>query len=309
MNQAVTIIRQRVDASGVGEADVTTQSGNQIVVQIPGQADEETRNRIEASAQLQLRAVLYTGAPANTFVGDDGKTTPYPTPDPTLVATPTASPTNGSDTRVDHTGAAGGVPRVRLRGPGQRPGIASRRTSRSSRATPSGNAKYILGPVELDGSSITDASFGLQQSNGLWAVNLKFNDDGHQDVRRDQPAPATARRRRSNQFAFVLDGKVLSAPSMNAIILGGDPSITGSFTQESSKTLADQLKYGALPLSFTVAELELDLGDTRLAAAGDRRDRGSHRSRAGRDLLAHRLSRARLHHHRLARGDGRADLR
>ena len=52
MNQAVTIIRQRVDASGVGEADVTTQAGNQIVVQIPGQADEETRNRIEASAQL-----------------------------------------------------------------------------------------------------------------------------------------------------------------------------------------------------------------------------------------------------------------
>ena len=36
MDQAVTIIRQRVDASGVGEADVTTQSGNQVVVQIPG---------------------------------------------------------------------------------------------------------------------------------------------------------------------------------------------------------------------------------------------------------------------------------
>ena len=55
-----------------------------------------------------------------------------------------------------------------------------------------------------------------------------------------------------NQFAFVLDGYVLSAPSMNAIILGGDPSITGSFTQDSSKVLADQLKYGALPLSFEV---------------------------------------------------------
>ena len=64
MQQAVTIIRQRVDASGVGEAEVTTQAGNQIVVQIPGQADEETRNRIEASAQLQLRAVLYAGDPA-----------------------------------------------------------------------------------------------------------------------------------------------------------------------------------------------------------------------------------------------------
>ena len=58
MAQAVTIIRQRVDASGVAEADIATQAGNQIVVQIPGEADEQTRERIEASAQLQLRAVI-----------------------------------------------------------------------------------------------------------------------------------------------------------------------------------------------------------------------------------------------------------
>ncbi len=50
----------------------------------------------------------------------------------------------------------------------------------------------------------------------------------------------------------MLDGYVLSAPSMNGIILDGKPSITGSFTQETAKVLADQLKYGALPLSFEV---------------------------------------------------------
>ncbi len=97
MNQAAAIIRQRVDASGVGEADITTQAGNQIVVQIPGQADEETRKRIESSAQMQLRAVLATTAASTSFVGQDGNSTPYPTPDPSLAATPTASPTNGSD--------------------------------------------------------------------------------------------------------------------------------------------------------------------------------------------------------------------
>ena len=53
-------------------------------------------------------------------------------------------------------------------------------------------------------------------------------------------------------FAFVLDGYVLTAPSMNAQILDGRPSISGNFTQDSSKILADQLKYGALPLSFVV---------------------------------------------------------
>ena len=73
LNQAATIIRQRVDASGVGETDITTEGGRNIVVQIPGAADEDTRNRIEASAQLQLRPVLFvSGQVSNTFIGEDG---------------------------------------------------------------------------------------------------------------------------------------------------------------------------------------------------------------------------------------------
>lgn len=250
MNQAVTIIRQRVDASGVGEADVTTQAGNQIVVQIPGQADEETRNRIEASAQLQLRAVLYAGAPATSFAGEDGKQTPYPTPDPTLQATPTAEPTDGSDTAWITPKLQAEFLAYDCADPENDPANAPADQPLIT-CDPDGQVKYILGPVELDGSSIDDASFGVQQNNGQWAVNLKFDEEGTRifgEISQrlygaDPPL---------NQFAFVLDGYVLSAPSMNAVILGGDPSITGSFTQESSKVLADQLKYGALPLSFTV---------------------------------------------------------
>ena len=250
MNQAVTIIRQRVDASGVGEADVTTQAGNQIVVQIPGQADEETRNRIEASAQLQLRAVLYTGAPATTFAGEDGKQTPYPTPDPTLEATPTTEPTDGSDLAWVTPALQAEFLAYDCADPANDPAKAPADEPLIT-CDPDGSVKYILGPVELDGSSIDDANFGLQQTNGLWAVNLRFDDEGTRIFgeisQRLYGAEAPL-----NQFAFVLDGYVLSAPSMNAVILGGDPSITGNFTQESSKVLADQLKYGALPLSFTV---------------------------------------------------------
>ncbi len=250
MNQAVTIIRQRVDASGVGEADVTTQAGNQIVVQIPGQADEETRKRIEASAQLQLRAVLFAGQPANTFVGEDGKETPHPTPDPTLAATPSAEPTDGSDlawiTPALQAEFLAYDCEDEANDPAGAPADEPLITCDADRTV-----KYILGPVELDGSSIDDATFGLQQTNGLWAVNLDFDDEGTETFGEisqrlygaDPPL---------NQFAFVLDGYVLSAPSMNQVILGGNPSITGSFTQETSKILADQLKYGALPLSFTV---------------------------------------------------------
>jgi preprotein translocase subunit SecD len=250
MNQAVTIIRQRVDASGVGEADVTTEGGNNIVVQIPGQADEQTRQRIEASAQLQLRGVLFAGAPATTFVGEDGTETPYPTPDPTLNSTPTTEPTNGSDPAwitealyaeflAYDCDSADNDP---ANAPQDEPLIT---------CEADGSVKYILGPVELDGSSITDATFGLQPTNGQWAVNLKFDDEGTRTFGQisERLFGATPP---LNQFAFVLDGYVLSAPSMNAIILGGDPSITGSFTQETAQVLADQLKYGALPLSFEV---------------------------------------------------------
>lgn len=250
MQQAVSIIRQRVDASGVGEADVTTQAGNQIVVQIPGQADEETRNRIEASAQLQLRAVLWAGAPANTFVGEDGKTTPYPTPDPTLEATPTAEPTNGSDTAWITPRLQAEFQAYDCNDPANDPASAPADQPLIT-CEADGSVKYILGPVELDGSSISDATFGLQQNNGLWSVNLVFDGEGTKTFgeisQRLYGASSPL-----NQFAFVLDGSVLSAPSMNALIMDGKPSITGNFTQETAKVLADQLKYGALPLSFTV---------------------------------------------------------
>ena len=105
MNQAVTIIRQRVDASGVGEADVTTEGGKNIVVQIPGTADEQTRQRIEASAQLQLRAVLVRRAARDDLRrrGRQGDAVPDARPDAgghtDGVARPTAATSRGSRPR------------------------------------------------------------------------------------------------------------------------------------------------------------------------------------------------------------------
>jgi preprotein translocase subunit SecD len=250
MNQAATIIRQRVDASGVGESDITTQAGNQIVVQIPGQADDETRARIEASAQMQLRPVLYTGSPATTFVGDDGKNTPYPTPAATLQATPTASPSNGSDLNWV-------TPKLQAEFLAYDCSDKNNDPANEPKDEPlitcdtTGTVKYILGPVALDGSSISDATYGQNSSNGQWEVQLKFDGSGTQKFA-DVSTRLYGLESPRNQFAFVLDGEVISAPQMNAVITDGNPSISGSFTQETAKTLADQLKYGALPLSFTV---------------------------------------------------------
>src|SRR5690606_14437402 len=155
MNQAAAIIRQRVDASGVGEADITTQAGNQIVVQIPGQADEATRERIAASAQLQLPSVLYTGAPATSFVAGPANETPYPSPDPTLAATPTASPTNGSDVNWITPKLMAEFLAYDCANPTNDPANAPKDQPLIT-CEADGSIKYILGPVELDGDAIDD---------------------------------------------------------------------------------------------------------------------------------------------------------
>ena len=253
LDQAAQIIRQRVDASGVGESDITTEGGRNIVVQIAGKADEATRNRIQASAKMELRPVLAATAPSTSFVGDDGKSTPYPTPAPDLASTPSPSPTDGSD-------MSWVTPKL------QAEFLAyDCKTKRDTAALPadepliacdsSGQAKYLLGPVALDGTSIKDAVAGLNQQTAQWEVNLTFDGKGTDAFGKvSQRLYAFTQQNQTprNQFAFVLDGSVISAPSMNGVILDGRPSISGSFTQETAKSLADQLKFGALPLSFTV---------------------------------------------------------
>ncbi|WP_353113641.1 protein translocase subunit SecD [Microbacterium sp.] len=254
LDQAAAIIRQRVDASGVSEADITTEGGRNIVVQIPGPADAETRERIQASAQLEFRAVLAQTGAATEFVGEDGKSTKYPTPDATMNATPTAKPTDDSDPNwiteklqaqfLSYDCAA--KQNDAAKQPKDQPIVA---------CDPANQVKYLLGPVELDGTVITDAQAGREQTSGAWTVNLTMNAKGTEEfgkVSQRLYQLKIANQSPRDQFAFVLDGRVISAPAMQGLILNGKPSISGSFTQESAKALADQLRYGALPLSFNV---------------------------------------------------------
>ena len=254
LDQAASIIRQRVDASGVAEADITTEGGQNIVVQIPGEADAQTRERITSSAQLQFRAVLATNAASNTFVGDDGNQTPYSAPDPSLESTPTVAPTDGSDLNWLTPKLQAEFLAYDCANPENNAANADE-TQPVVACDEQGTAKYLLGPVELDGTAIDDAVSGRDPRSGAWLVQLTMNGDGadafgkvSQRLNQNRIDGLSPR----DQFAFVLDGVVISAPTMNGLILDGRPSISGSFTQESATTLADQLKYGALPLSFTV---------------------------------------------------------
>jgi preprotein translocase subunit SecD len=271
MAQAVSIIRQRVDASGVSEAEINTQGNNNIVVSIPGTPDDATLARIEASAKLEFRPVLVAGAPTSDIVGPDGKSTPAPTPDPNLPSVPTVAPSNGSDlnyvtpalqAQFAAFNCASETAQMANVAPADKPLITCDDTN---------TAKYILGPVEVAGDQISDASSGqvttsTGASTGKWAVNIAFNESGTKAFG-DVTTRLNGLQGDLNRFAIVLDGKVITAPATNAAITDGRAQITGSFTQASAKTLADQLKYGALPIGFVVQSsdtISATLGSTQL---------------------------------------------
>lgn len=122
-------------------------------------------------------------------------------------------------------------------------------------------AMYLLGPAVISGADLADASSGPSlnqqgQPTGGYQVNLQ--------MKGGEPTAAYAAissymvplPQPRNQLAVVLDNKVVSAPRFENAIPNGQAQITGNFTADSSKALADQLKFGALPMSFQVQSTE-----------------------------------------------------
>jgi preprotein translocase subunit SecD len=266
LDQAVSIIRQRVDASGVSESQVITQGDRNIIVSIPGVPDENTLALIKASAKLEFRAVLVTsaGAPASSIDGGDqagdGGNTDGSSPDEQAPSVPNASPTDPSDLNWVTPELQAEFDALDCASSFREPGQVDDPKVPLLTCDVTGTQKYILGPVEVEGANISDASNGTVQSQtgastNTWAVNLDFDSLGSQafaDVTQ-RLFPLAAPR---NQFAITLDGFVITAPATQAVITNGSAQITGNFDRDSSKVLADQLKYGSLPIGFEVESQE-----------------------------------------------------
>ena len=109
LNQAVAIIRQRVDGSGVAEAEISTQSGRNVVVSLPGTPSKETRALIQASADMNFRPVLQAGAGAAVPAASR-------TPEDQLPK-PTAAPAEQQRRQLDHPRRLQAVRGARLRQP------------------------------------------------------------------------------------------------------------------------------------------------------------------------------------------------
>ena len=125
---------------------------------------------------------------------------------------------------------------------------------------------YILDKSIISGDQIKDAVSGFDQQSGAYVVDLEFKDEAATTWGDFTAANI------GTQTAFTLDSEVVSAPQIREAIPGGRTQISGGdppFTVDSSKQLANVLKYGSLPLSFESSEAETvsaTLGLTSLRA-------------------------------------------
>lgn len=99
----------------------------------------------------------------------------------------------------------------------------------------------------MTGDVLADAVAAPDQFN-QWRINFTLTGDGS-----DQFLQYTSSHI-GQPMAIVLDGRVLSAPTINGAI-SGNGEISGQFTQDEAESLAIQMRYGALPVPLTVADI------------------------------------------------------
>lgn len=110
---------------------------------------------------------------------------------------------------------------------------------------------YLLGPVILDGQLIKDSNSSINQDGIGYQVNIEFTNKGNSEWARitSEMAKESAQSPEPARVSFVMDTEVVSAPTVTQAI-SGNTRITGDFTQDEARSLAQVLKYGSLPLSF-----------------------------------------------------------
>jgi preprotein translocase subunit SecD len=307
LDQAVNIIRQRVDAAGVGGATINTQGKSDIIVSAPG-ASRDQLAALDQTALLNFRQVMESApfAPSPAPSGSASPTasttakpaSPSPSkttskdrlpaalvqasPSPSPSASPSAAPVSpaatatGSTGNVDHSPLPGsqGADAASVEAafaaldctktPNPTEGL-DLPTNFIIACDPEVGLKYILGPAEVQGAQISSASATVDPQSNEWTVLLDFSRKGgdqwlkltqkaakQPDVGQGCSPPAGC-----NAVAIVLDGVVQSAPRITDPngIAGGRAQITGNFTQKRANTLANVLKFGALPLKLEKADV------------------------------------------------------
>ena len=305
VDQAIEIIRQRVDASGVAEAQISRQGGQNIVVSLPGTPSQETLELVRTSAVLYFRPVIRilrgsasaiaqarnqaaakaaaSASPEASAEPSAEPTTPAPTAPATV--TPEQVATSLADVNKDGTISSDPLPSTsednssdswiteqmiydaamtdctaeqNLTGSTQDPAKAVISCAKDGSGT-----VYLLGPADIAGTNIANATSGLETTSqgsttNKWVVSLEFDSEGTSQFAavskrllayRDaagaksssgQANPQAQVNQQKAEFAIVLDGLTIMAsgfsPDVKSPITNGRVQISGSFTQAQART-------------------------------------------------------------------------
>ncbi len=317
LNEAAGIVDQRVNGTGVSEAEVSTQGDRNIIVEIPGENASNLVEVVERTAQLRFRIVAgepQPGTPetqpsaspnaspnassspsgranpsnqASPSGGSEPKQTPRvnqatpnprpapfaePTPTPSPQPSPGPSPGQGASPAVPVDPAQPAQPTAKgapiddpvawAQNPGNEwlqkyldytcptdgdsgPPVADDPDQPLITCNEDG-LKFLLSRSVIEGTQLSSASYGIPDGGVGYAVDLALK----AEARKPFGEISTALRDNGGTFAIVLDAQVISYAGFTEQILDGRAQITGDFTESEARSLANSLKYGALPLKF-----------------------------------------------------------
>lgn len=250
MRVARDIIENRVNGLGLSEAVVQVQGGNRIIVELPGVSDRE----------LALQAVQDTGL--LEFV-DFANLAYLPVEGDCIITTEQLRIQQARELAAaeEEAGRNQVTPVAPTETPSSNPRVFGKVASPNTPAQPrqeeinekcrngfpvgqDGTSSGQAFPTVMTGSGLDDAAAVIDGTN-QWLVSFVLNDEGNQIFGNHTASNI------GQPLAIVLDGVVISSPVIQARITGTG-TITGSFTRDEARSLAVQLKYGALPVPLEV---------------------------------------------------------
>ena len=287
LDVAVEIIRARVDSIGVAEPEIILQGGT-VIVNLPGVKDQQQAlDIIGRTGELLLRPVLQTGMlnenSSTTIAGDTTQDTTQDTKQQAVTDTVPVAGGPGSSRHINTSAVttttvpvldsatvaptdAAAAPKIEL---GEDPNDPTQTVLLLDKQ----GIAYVVGPAGASGKVFkNDARADVQ--TGEWTVVVSLRDGAEGDVQWNKLAADCFNRTEvcpTGQLAMVLDGTVISAPTVNEPeFTGGSVQISGSFTAEEAQDLAKILEFGAVPVRFGVSQAQTvsaTLGTDSLRAA------------------------------------------
>lgn len=121
---------------------------------------------------------------------------------------------------------------------------------------PEDETSYIpTGEIVISGADVDSAEPGSQMTESReyeYVVKLVLNESGKAAF----AAATTELAGSDTPISIWMDNTMISAPSVNTAITDGQAIITGDFTYESAKKLADQINSGALPFKMETSSFK-----------------------------------------------------